>query len=150
LAKNKKAPEPDVEAEAAPPAEEQRVGTPDVIRLFGGGQIAVDDERFLGVNIPAGSVYFSEAVILALQDELAKSQELVATLRQAAELPPAAAPDDHAPGGVNMKGFLMGLPVGTLLDLAQNALNHLTMRQLSNACYDAGITPSFHLVDSHG
>lgn len=148
MAKNKKAPEAELEVEAAPPAEEARVGTPDMIRLMGGGQIAVDDERLLGINIPSGSAYFSETVVDALRAELADAREMLSSLKQVAECEAIA--DAPVPGGVNMKGFLMSLSVGTLLDLAQGALNHLTMRQLSNVCYDAGITPSFHLVDNRG
>lgn len=138
------------EAEDAPmeAQPEQKYAVPDMIRVMGNGQIGVDDERWLNVLIPGGTPFYSEAVVAKLQDELAEARELATSFRQAAELPPAAA--DNSVPGVNMKGFLMGLPVGTLLDLAQGALNHLTMRQLSNVCYDAGITPSFQLVDRHG
>lgn len=128
--------------------EEPVYAIPDMIRILGGGQIGVDDERWLGVSIPAGTAFYSEDVVSKLREELADATELAATLRQAVDDAPE--PQRKGGEGVNMKGFLMSLPIGNLLDLSQAALNCLTMRQLAEACYDAGIKPSFHLVDAHG
>jgi hypothetical protein len=132
----------------APPEAPQAIGSPDMIRIMGNGSIGVDDERWLGTVIPTGSAYFSEEVVDALHAELAETQEALTTARAMLE----EATERNSPQNdvtareINMRGALLAVPVGKLIDLTNAALNLLSLRQLAVLLYDAGIEPELKLV----
>lgn len=120
--------------EPQPAPHEGPVGVPDMIRVMGDGSLAVDDDRHLGLRIPHGTPFYSEAVVSDLKKRLALAEATAEGVK------------GEEVAGLDFRHGIMGLPLVLLLDLTNAALNRLSLRGLSDACFEVGITPEFKLA----